>query len=137
MLRLLLGVLGLPAQWPQVENRIAGSASALPSVRPRLCVPVHPPFHAHCVGFSGVLVCWAESPVVCHGSLLVVDGRRETKAAFHSSVWLMCLLQVPVLCPESADSVQLEAWLSCSLWGPGEPPRPLTPKSWVNIRARN
>ena len=60
--------------------------------------------------------------MVCRGSLLVVDGSGETKAAFHSSVWLMCLLQVPVLCPESADSVQLEAWLSCSLWGPGEPP---------------
>ena len=24
--------------------------------------------------------------------------------------------------PEPAESAQLEAWLSCSLWGPGKPP---------------
>ena len=35
----------------------------------------------------------------------------------------------PGFVPESTDSAQLEAWFSCGLWGPGQPPSlgPLTP----------
>lgn len=43
-LQLLLGVLGLPAPWPQLENRVAASSSAPHSVLPPLRHPVHPPF---------------------------------------------------------------------------------------------
>lgn len=83
-LLLLLEVPGLPAPSPQLENWIAGSAPVLPSVPPPLCVPVHPPLRTLC-GILRILGCCAEAPLFCCACLPVVDGRRETEAAFRSS----------------------------------------------------
>ena len=83
-LLLLLEVPGLPAPSPQLENWIVGCAPALPSVPPPLCVPVHPPLRTLC-GILRILGCCAEAPLFCCACLPVVDGRRETEAAFRSS----------------------------------------------------
>ena len=98
-LLLLLGVPGLPAPRPQLENRIAGSAPALPSVPPPVWVPVHP-LNAHCVGFSAS---WGVGQrhlcFVVHVYRLWMEGERQRQLFAPPSP------QVPVLCPESADSV--------------------------------
>ena len=98
-LLLLLGVPGLPAPRPQLENRIAGSAPALPSVPPPVWVPVHP-LNAHCVGFSAS---WGVGQrhlcFVVHVYRLWMEGERQRPLFAPPSP------QVPVLCPESADSV--------------------------------
>ena len=99
-LLLLLGVLALPAPWPQLENTIGAPPLPFPRFR-LLSVSLSTHLYAQ-YGILRILGCWAEAPLFCCACLClpVVDGREKQRQLFAPPS-----PQVPVLCPESADPV--------------------------------
>lgn len=65
-----------------------------------------------------------------------LDTAANRQKRLHPNIWLMWLPLGTGFCPGSADSVQLELRLSCSLWGPRLPPLTRDPKLCLALMAR-